>query len=149
MNANEEFIINGDLYKRKRSISSQIGNNINDESNNSKGKKSRHRKMASSYFLGSYISGEELNKFLQEYKEINNTININNNKNINKDNGFTENTKNSLLKNNINYLKESLLNEKKQINNDNMNNIKEKIIPLTNSSFYSYSVEDENEKKKW
>ena len=147
MNTNEEFIINGDLYKRKRSISSQIGNNINDESNNSKGKKSRHRKMASSYFLGSYISGEELNKFLQEYKEINNNININNNKNINKDNGFNENTKNSLLKNNINYLKESLLNEKKQINNDNMNNIKEKIIPLTNSSFYSYSVEDENEKK--
>ena len=105
MKANEEFIINGDLYKRKRSISSQIGNNINDERNNSKRKKSRHRKMASSYFLGSYISGEELNKFLQEYKEINNNNNINNNKNINKDNGFTENSKKDLLKNNINYLK--------------------------------------------
>lgn len=152
MKANQEFEIIGDIYKRKRSISSKIGNNINEENNCSKGKKSRHRKMASSYFLGSYISGDELNKFLQEYKGINNDYNMNNfNNNYNniKDNGIPQNNTNDEAKEAVNLLKNHLLNDKKEkidSNNENNNN-KEKIMPATNSSFYSYSVEDENEKK--
>ena len=74
MITNEELKINEEIYKQKRSISSKIGNDINEQSNASKGLKSRHRKMASSYFLGSYISGDELHKFAQEYKGINNDI---------------------------------------------------------------------------
>ena len=71
------------------SISSKIGNDINEQSNASKGLKSRHRKMASSYFLGSYISGDELHKFMQEYKGVNKD-NRNNNKNNKNDNGINE-----------------------------------------------------------
>ena len=141
MLANEEFNIKEDIYKRKRSISTKIGNNINEESNNSKGKKTRHRKMASSYFLGSYISGDELHKFLQEYKGENNDNNINNPINNIKDNGISINNNTN---NDINNLK-NLLNE--NTNTNTTNNLKEKIIPLTNSSFYSYSIEDENENK--
>ena len=131
----EELNIKEDIYKRKRSISSKIGNNIDDESNNSKGKRSRHRKMASSYFLGSYISGDELHKFLQEYKGDNNDNNINDNKNDLKGNGISEKNINE----DINKLK-NLLNDKNPTNN-----AKEKLVPLTNSSFYSYSIEDEND----
>ena len=131
----EELNIKEDIYKRKRSISSKIGNNIDDESNNSKGKRSRHRKMASSYFLGSYISGDELHKFLQEYKGVNNDNNINDNKNNIKGNEISEKNINS----DINKLK-NLLNDKNPTNN-----AKEKLVPLTNSSFYSYSIEDEND----
>ena len=134
----EELNIKEDIYKRKRSISSKIGNNRDEESNNSKGKRSRHRKMASSYFLGSYISGNELHKFLQEYKEVNNDNNINDN-NKSKLKGNTISEKN--IKNDINKLK-NLLNDK-----NSTNNTKEKLIPLTNSSFYSYSIEDENDNK--
>ena len=143
MLANEEFNIKEDIYKRKRSISTKIGNNINEESNNSKGKKTRHRKMASSYFLGSYISGDELHKFLQEYKGENNDNNINNPINNIKDNGISINNNTN---NDINNLK-NLLNENTNTNTNTTNNLKEKIIPLTNSSFYSYSIEDENENK--
>ena len=135
----EELNIKEDIYKRKRSISSKIGNNINEESNNSKGKRSRHRKMASSYFLGSYISGDELHKFLQEYRGVNNDNNINDNKNNLKGNGISE----KKINNDINKLK-NLLNDKNP-----PNNAKEKLIPLTNSSFYSYSIEDENDNKNW
>ena len=127
----EELNIKDDIYKRKRSISSKIGNNIDKESNNSKGKRSRHRKMASSYFLGSYISGDELHRFLQEYKGVDNDNNIKDNKNNLKGNGISEKK--------INKLKNLL----------NANNAKEKLIPLTNSSFYSYSIEDENDNKNW
>ena len=134
----EELNIKEDIYKRKRSISSKIGNNNDEESNNSKGKRSRHRKMASSYFLGSYISGNELHKFLQEYKEVNNDNNINdNNKSKLKGNNISEKN----INNDINKLK-NLLNDK-----NSTNNTKEKLIPLTNSSFYSYSIEDENDNK--
>ena len=91
--------------------------------------------MASSYFLGSYISGDELHKFLQEYKGVNNDNNINDNKNNIKGNEISEKNINS----DINKLK-NLLNDKNPTNN-----AKEKLVPLTNSSFYSYSIEDEND----
>ena len=81
MQTKKEVTFNGDIYKPKRSISSQIGNDNVEENLNEKKLKSRHRKTASSYFLGSYISGNDLNKFLQEYKE-NSTENINSDKNI-------------------------------------------------------------------
>ena len=65
MQTKKEVTFNGDIYKPKRSISSQIGNDNVEENLNEKKLKSRHRKTASSYFLGSYISGNDLNKFLQ------------------------------------------------------------------------------------
>ena len=71
MIAKKEPKINGEEYKPKRSISTKIGNEVEEENFNSKILKSRHRKTASSYFLGSYVSGKELSKFLQEYKETN------------------------------------------------------------------------------
>ena len=144
MITNEESKINGDFYKKRRSISSKIGNNFNEEINNSRRSKSRHRKMASSYFLGSYVSGEELSKFIEEYKEINNDNNI---KNKISDNEISEQSNLNNKKNNdINNLKDLLLNDKNsKTNNDNIKD--NKIIPLTNTSFYSYSIEDENENK--
>ena len=147
MITNEELKINEEIYKRKRSISSKIGNDINEQSNASKGLKSRHRKMASSYFLGSYISGDELHKFMQEYKGVNKD-NKNNNKNKN-DNGINNNNLNIYDKNDINNLKDLLLKNKNDynLNENNKNNDREKITPLANSSFYSYSIEDENENK--
>ena len=147
MITNEELKINEEIYKRKRSISSKIGNDINEQSNASKGLKSRHRKMASSYFLGSYISGDELHKFMQEYKGVNKD-NKNNNKNKN-DNGINNNNLNIYDKNDINNLKDLLLKNKNDynLNENNKKNDKEKITPLANSSFYSYSIEDENENK--
>ena len=147
MITNEELKINEEIYKQKRSISSKIGNDINEQSNASKGLKSRHRKMASSYFLGSYISGDELHKFMQEYKGVNKD-NKNNNKYKN-DNGINNNNLNIYDKNDINNLKDLLLKNKNDynLNENNKNNDKEKITPLANSSFYSYSIEDENENK--
>ena len=148
MITNEELKINEEIYKRKRSISSKIGNDINEQSNASKGLKRRHRKMASSYFLGSYISGDELHKFMQEYKGVNKD-NKNNNKNNKNDNGINNNNLNIYDKNDINNLKDLLLKNKNDynLNENNKNNDKEKITPLANSSFYSYSIEDENENK--
>ena len=148
MITNEELKINEEIYKQKRSISSKIGNDINEQSNASKGLKSRHRKMASSYFLGSYISGDELHKFMQEYKGVNKD-NKNNNKNNKNDNGINNNNLNIYDKNDINNLKDLLLKNKNDynLNENNKNNDKEKITPLANSSFYSYSIEDENENK--
>ena len=147
MIANEELRINEDIYKRKRSISSQIGNNLNSKNNIQKGIKSRHRKMASSYFLGSYISGDELHKFAQEYKGINNDNKINNIKNKNNDNRIDNNKINIYDKNDINNLRNLLLDNKKDYESNNNNKI-EKIIPIANSSFYSYSIEEENDKDK-
>ena len=149
MITNEESKINGEIYKRRRSISSKIGNNLNEEINNSRKSKSRHRKMASSYFLGSYISGDELCKFLEEYKGINNDNNINNINNKINDDKISENSNLNINKNknnDVNNLKNLLLNGKNNKNNNE--NIKDKVIPLSNSSFYSYSVEEENENKK-
>ncbi len=84
MMTKKETKINGEIYKPKRSISSKIGNDLSKENNDDLKKiKSRHRKTASSYFLGSYVSGNELNKFLQEYKESNSENNNPNNKNLN------------------------------------------------------------------
>ena len=158
MLTNEEPKFNEELYKKKRSVSTKIGCNLDEENKNSKVIKSRHRKMASSYFLGSYISGNELNKFLQEYKGVNNDSSINNNKNTNSeisnDNQITEHNLNIINKVNLNALKNSLLNNQNDCstnrnNNNNINN-KEKITPNGNSSFYSYSIEDEenNDKEK-
>ena len=151
MMANENSKINEDIYKRKRSISSKIGNNLNDENVTSKGIKSRHRKMASSYFLGSYISGDELIKFAQEYEGISLDNKINktkNDTNVN-NNGITDNNnlivKNINEKNDINNLRNLLL---KNNINDNKNDINnEKNNPVANASFYSYSIEDEDNKK--
>jgi len=147
MLTNKESKINGDAYKPKRSVSSKIGNDLYEENNNSKVIKSRHRKMSSSYFLGSYVSGDELNKFLQVYKGINNDNSRYSNKN---NNDFTQDSSvNIHKKNEINNLKNSLLNGKTDnTSNKKENNINEKIIPLANASFYSYSVENDNNNNK-
>ena len=147
MLTNKESKINGDDYKPKRSISSKIGNDLYEENNNSKVIKSRHRKMSSSYFLGSYISGDELNKFLQVYKGVNNDNSRYSNKN---NNDFTQDSSlNMHKKKEINNLKNSLLNGKTDnTSNKKENNINEKIIPLANASFYSYSVENDNNNNK-
>ena len=140
--------INGDIYKPKRSISSKIGNDDNEENNNLRGIKTRHRKMASSYFLGSYVSGDELNKFLQEFKGINNDNSRNSNKKANND--LSDNNSNIFKQNYINNLKNCLLNGKTDKNSNNNENFKnkEKIVPLANTSFYSYSVEEDNNDNK-
>ena len=106
MITNKESKINGEIYKLKRSISSKIGNEVEENNNNNKKIKSRHRKTASSYFLGSYVSGNELNKFLQEYKDSNKeNINQNeNNLNIEKKNEIN-NLKNLLFEKNLNQNK--------------------------------------------
>ena len=137
MQTKKETRINGDIYKSRRSISTQIGNEINDDNNNLKKIKSRHRKTASSYFLGSYVSGNELNKFLKEYKGLNND---NTNNNAKKDNNNKE-------INNINELKDIFL-EKNEDNNSNKNNNNinnDNFIHLSNASFYSYSMDDNND----
>ena len=146
MLTNKESKINGDAYKPKRSVSSKLGNDLYEENNNSKVIKSRHRKMSSSYFLGSYISGDELNKFLQVYKGVNNDNSRFSNKN---NNDFTQDSSlNGHKKNEINNLKNSLLNGKTDnTSNKKENNTNEKIIPLANASFYSYSVENDNNNK--
>ena len=53
-------------YKQKRSFSSKIGNNIIENRKNISSIRSRHRKVASSYFLGSYVTGDDLNDFIKE-----------------------------------------------------------------------------------
>ena len=110
MLTNKESKINKDAYNQKRTISSKIGNDLYEENNNSKVIRSRHRKMSWSYFLGSYLSGDELNKFLQVYKDINNDNSRYSNKN---NNDFTQDRRlNMHIKNEINNLKNSLLNGK-------------------------------------
>ena len=143
MLACEEPKVNGQFYKLKRSVSSNLGNYKNGESktdnpsnSNSRGKICRHRKTVSSYFLGSYIAGEGLNNFLQEYKKTNcNKENANTKNIIPSQNNYCSNLKNLLMeKNNSN-------------DNNQSNDSKEKNIGTTNCSFYSYSAEDENENK--
>ncbi len=125
--------INGDIYKPKRSISSKIGNDDNEENNNLRGIKTRHRKMASSYFLGSYVSGDELNKFLQEFKGINNDNSRNSNKKANND--LSDNNSNIFKQNYINNLK----NGKKNIYNHQIINFNKsfKFPYLSSRSFYA------------
>ena len=145
MLTNEQCENNVDTYKKKRSISTKILSNLDEKNKPSKCIKSRHRKMASSYFLGSYISGNELNNFLQEYKGINNENSINCNKNtVNEIENDKDESQHNL--NNINKLKNSLINNQNELptNRNNITNLNEKNIALGNSSFYSYSIEDED-----
>ena len=145
MLTNEKFENNGDTYKKKRSISTKLLSDLDEKNKPSKCIKSRHRKMASSYFLGSYISGNELNNFLQEYKGINNENSTNCNKNTISE---IENDKDEFQHNlnNINKLKNSLINNQNELstNRNNNTNLNEKNIALGNASFYSYSIEDED-----
>ena len=127
MIAKKEPKINGEEYKPKRSISTKIGNEVDEENFNSKILKSRHRKTASSYFLGSYVSGNELSKFLQEF----NGKNCDNHNNS----GFEKKCEINDLKDDNNY---------NNINKGNENN-NENLFSLNNASFYSYSVDDNNE----
>ena len=136
MITNKESKINGELYKPKRSISSKIGNEVEEDNINNKKIKSRHRKTASSYFLGSYVSGNELNKFLQEYQDSNKE-NISQN----------ENNLNIEKKNEINNLKNLLFAKNENINQIEKEKDNENILCLTNASFYSYSVDDNNDIK--
>ena len=136
MITNKESKINGEIYKLKRSISSKIGNEVEENNNNNKKIKSRHRKTASSYFLGSYVSGNELNKFLQEYKDSNKE-NINQN----------ENNLNIEKKNEINNLKNLLFEKNLNQNKIEKEKDNENILCLSNASFYSYSVDDNNDIK--
>ena len=141
MITNKENKNNGEIYKLKRSISSKTGNEVDNENNNNIKIKSRHRKTASSYFLDSLISGNELNKFLQDSKEENNdnTKKFNNNQNRN-DN--LNNEKTGDLNYSMDLSPEKDVNDKIDNQNDNNN---DKIICLTNASFYSYSVDENNE----
>ena len=141
MITNKENKNNGEIYKLKRSISSKTGNEVDNENNNNIKIKSRHRKTASSYFLDSLISGNELNKFLQDSKEENND----NTKKFNNEQNRHDNLNNE-KKGDLNYSidlsPEKDVNDKIDNQNDNNN---DKIICLTNASFYSYSVDENNE----
>ena len=143
----KETKINGEIYKPKRSISSKIGNEEDEENINSKKLKSRHRKTASSYFLGSYISGNELNKFLQEYKEANDENIDVNNKNFNGNNLIKEKNLNIDKKCEENDINNYLFLEKKVNVNKENENVNENLVCLTNASFYSYSIDDDNDNK--
>ena len=142
----KETKINEEKYKPKRSISSKIGNEDEEENLNSKKLKSRHRKTASSYFLGSYISGNELNKFLQEYKESNSENNNPNNKNLNENGLIKQKNLNIEKKCELNDFN-NLFGEKKGNSNKENENVNENIVCLTNASFYSYSIDDDNDNK--
>ena len=143
----KETKINGEIYKPKRSISSKIGNEEDEENINSKKLKSRHRKTASSYFLGSYISGNELNKFLQEYKEANDENVDSNNKNFNENNLIKEKNLNIEKKCEANDINSNLFAEKNGNMNKENENVNENLVCLTNASFYSYSIDDDNDNK--
>ena len=146
MQTKKEVTFNGDIYKPKRSISSQIGNDNVEENLNEKKLKSRHRKTASSYFLGSYISGNDLNKFLQEYKE-NSTENINSDKNVQYENDIYKGKNlNNKKKCEMDYL-DNLLRSKDNNLKKEKDNINENLVCLTNASFYSYSIDDNNDNK--
>ena len=142
----KESKINGDIYKQRRSISSKIGNEEEENNIDSKKLKSRHRKTASSYFLGSYVSGNELNKFLQDFKEANCENNNSKNKIQNEVDLSNKNNLNIDKKCNICDLKDLLSEKNDNFNQENENN-NEDIVCLTNASFYSYSIDDNNEYK--
>lgn len=145
MYKNEKKIFNGKLYKSNKSISTTIGKDSIEESNNTKTIISHHRKNISSFFIGSYITDNELNKLLKE----------NNDKTTYENRKITdfsyENETNSLSKNiNIYDIKNSLLKEKENNMNSSITNLNtngdEKCIPFSNSSFYSYTNENEENK---
>ena len=147
MNKNEKKMFNGKLYKSNKSIPSSIGKNSTEEDNNTKTIITHHRKKISSFFIGSYIAENELNKLLKE----NNDKTSYENKKIT--DFFYENETNSLSKNtniNIHELKNSLLKEKENnLNSSNTNlntNDNDKCIPFSNSSFYSFTNENEENK---
>ena len=146
MQTKKEVSINGDVYKPKRSISSKIGNESEEENINLKKLKSRHRKTATSYFLGSYITGNDLNQFLQDYIE-NSTENINSNKNIQNGNEvYKANNLNNKKKCEMDYL-DNLLKEKNNNLKKENDGVNENLVCLTNASFYSYSIDDNNDNK--
>ena len=146
MNKNEKKMFNGKLYKSNKSIPSSIGKYSTEEDNNAKTIITHHRKKISSFFIGSYIAENELNKLLKE----NNDKTSYENKKIS---DFFYDETNSLSKNtniNIHELKNSLLKEKENnLNSSNTNlntNDNDKCIPFSNSSFYSFTNENEENK---
>ena len=135
---NEKTNFNGNLYKSKSSISSQIENEAIEKNNNIKKVINHQRKNISSLFIGSYLLDKEHNIFIQK----NNGNNNNENKkikNISYDNNENQNS-------NLKDLKSSLLKERnRNSSNTNVNtNDNDKCFPPTNSSFYSYSIENED-----
>ena len=139
-------MFNGKLYKSNKSIPSSIGKYSTEEDNNAKTIITHHRKKISSFFIGSYIAENELNKLLKE----NNDKTSYENKKIS---DFFYDETNSLSKNtniNIHELKNSLLKEKENnLNSSNTNlntNDNDKCIPFSNSSFYSFTNENEENK---
>ena len=148
MNKNEKKMFNGKLYKSNKSIPSSLGKYSTEENNNAKTIITHHRKKISSFFIGSYIAENELNKLVKE----NNDKTYYENKKIS---DFSyENETNSLSKNtniNIHELKNSLLKEKENnLNSSNTNlntNDNDKCIPFSNSSFYSFTNENEESKE--
>ena len=137
MNKNEINNFNGNLYKSKKSILSTIENETIEKNNNMNTGITRHRKNNLSFFYGSYIIDNGLKKLLKEYNDNNNYENI---KLVNKSD---ENENNSIKTKNTK--KNSMLKEK-NLNSSNTNlntNDNEKCIPFSNSSFYSYSIENE------
>ena len=146
MNKNEKKIINGKLYKSNKSIPSTIGKDSAEENNNTKSILSHHRKNISSFFIGSYIADNDLNKLLYS-----NDITTYESKRIT--NFSYEKENNSLPKNanvNVHELNNSSLKEKENnLNSSNTNlntNDNDKNIPFSNSSFYSFTNENEEYK---
>ena len=140
---NESNYFNGNIYRTKNSISSNIEEESIDKSNNNNNMSlgmTHHRKNNLSFFYGSYILDNGLNKLLKEYKE---------NRGIDNTSYENENENNS---NKTKSKKNSALNDKeKNINSSNTNlntNDNEKYIPFSNSSFYSYSIENEGNQEE-
>ena len=99
---NDNIKVNKEFYRQKRSISSKIGNEFEQSIKNSKSIKSRHRKTESSYFLGSYISGDGLDKIINFYKaEFDDNLQ-NNNKDFHNEQINQKNLNNKITSNKIN-----------------------------------------------
>lgn len=138
--------INGNFYKSKNSISSNLENELiekNNNNNNGNVGMTHHRKNNLSFFYGSYALDNGLNKLLNEYKDNNYQENVNI-ENISFE--FENNSNKTKSK------KDSIINEKeKNINSSNTNlntNDNEKYIPFSNSSFYSYSMDNEGNQEE-
>ena len=140
---NEKNNFNGKYYKSNQSISSTLGIDSTEEKNNTKIILTHHRKTISSFFLNSYMADNDINKLLKETtdKTINETKKFNDFSYENENNSYLSKNKN------IYELKNSLLKEK-NLNSSNTNtnlntNENEKYIAFSNSSFYSYTNENE------
>ena len=143
---NDNIKVNKEFYRQKRSISSKIGNEFEQSIKNSKSIKSRHRKTESFYFLGSYISGDGLDKIINFYKaEFDDNLQ-NNNKDFHNEQINQKNLNNKITSNKINnYLngKEDIIYD---LNKNNKNADKE--IIEDNVSLHSFSVEKNNEQNE-